>query len=881
MPDEELGKAQIPIRATLDKLDGDLEQARKKVDSALGNTLASIGNKVADIGKAVVVGGAVAAAAAVAGIGVAAFNAGMQLDDAYDKIQVGTGATGEVLDGLKDDFKAVFKDVPADADTVSGAITELNSRLDATGQPLQDMAKGLALSAKLMGGDATANAATLAKMMGSWNISNEQGAVTLDKLFVATQKSGISLEQLTSSVQQYGPALRAMGFGLDESIALMANFEKAGIESGQVMAGMKLAAGKFAKSGIDVKTGFLGAINSIKNAKTSTEALGEGMKLFGARAAPAMVDAIRSGKFSLDDMVQALQGAEGAIQNTADATEDWPEKWAKLKNVATVALAPIGTALMDIAGKILDKAGPALEKLAGIIERDVVPFIENVVLAIETMVAGDWDAPWEELFPPWIADTIKTIISTVQTLAPAFQEAFAFISANATPILAGLAAMIATVLVPAFYLWAAAAVTTAIANLPLIALVVAIGAAVGLLVAAWMSDWGGIRTTLTDFWNNTAQPIFSAIVSWLQDNIPKAIQAVSGFWTDTLVPAFQAVSGFITGTLIPIFQAVAGWLGTNIPSAAGATAGFWNDTLLPAIRAVGDFINGKVLPIFGTVSDWLKTNIPAATNTLSGVWNNTLLPAIRAVWGFLDQYVIPIFRTLVEIDIAVMELALQVLAGYWENTLKPALETVWNFINDKVIPIFKALTTDGLDATRAASDALAGFWKDTLQPALKTVTDFLSSKVLPIFEGVKNYISDNLGPAVKWLAEAVFTGLKVAIEGVKGVLNWFYDKLQALKDLIASIQLPDFLNPGSPTPLELGIIGINNALKEMNQLWGGMVAQPQLVAVGVGDERVSMENGGSGAGSVTGNTYNIYPSYREYESEGSLVQTVRMLQMEG
>jgi TP901 family phage tail tape measure protein len=841
----------------------------------------------------VVIGGAVAAAAAVAGIGVAAFNAGMQLDDAYDKIAVGTGATGEVLAGLQDDFKAVFKTVPADAETVSGAITELNSRLGATGQPLQDMAKGLSLSAKLMGGDATQNAATLAKMMGSWGLSNEQGAATLDKLFVATQKSGISLEQLTGSVQQYGPALRAMGFGLDESIALMGNFEKAGIESGQVMAGMKLAAGKFAKAGIDVKTGFMGAIDSIKNAKTSTAALSEGMELFGARAAPAMVDAIRSGKFALEDMVAALQDSEGAIESTSKATEDWPEKWAKLKNVATVALAPIGTALMDIAGKILDKAGPALETLAGIIEKDVVPFIENVVLAIETMVAGDWDAPWEELFPPWIADTIKTVISTVQGLIPAFQEAFAFISANATPILAGLAAMLLTVLVPAFWAWAAAAAATAIANLPLIALVVAIGAAVALLTAAWINDWGGIRTTLTEFWTNTAQPIFEALKAWLEVNIPKAIATVSGVWTGTLVPAFQAVSGFITGTLLPVFSTVAGWLSDKIPAAAGATASFWSNTLLPAIRSVWDFLSGSIVNIFGTVRDWLQTNLPTATRALSSLWTGTLLPAITAVWDFLDQYIIPIFTTLVEVDIALLNLALQALAGFWENTLKPALETVWKFINDNVIPIFESLTADGIDATKAASSALSSFWSDTLQPALKKVSDFLNATVVPVFKDVAGYIEDNFGPAVQWLADAVFGGLKIAIDGIKGILNWFYDKLKALKDLIASIKLPDFLNPGSPTPLELGIIGINAALKEMNSLLGDtagqplmrmgavmpmMPSQPSLGGMPLG-ERVMVEVNGNGGGSTTGNTYNLAVTYKETESESDLYHTVRMLQL--
>jgi hypothetical protein len=38
---------------------------------------------------------------------------GTDFDEAFDKIRVGTGATGAALDDLKDDFKAVYSAVPA------------------------------------------------------------------------------------------------------------------------------------------------------------------------------------------------------------------------------------------------------------------------------------------------------------------------------------------------------------------------------------------------------------------------------------------------------------------------------------------------------------------------------------------------------------------------------------------------------------------------------------------------------------------------------------------------------------------------------------------------------------------------------------------------
>jgi phage-related minor tail protein len=966
---EELGKAQIPIRATLDKLDGDLEQARKKVESSLGGTLKSIGDKVGQIGSAVVLGAVAAVTGALVGIGTAAFSSAMQLDDAYDGIITKTGATGEVLDGLKEDFKGVFVGVSADAETVSGAIAELNSRLGATGQPLRDMTSGLVDSARMMGGDATANAASLAKMMASWGLSNEEGAATLDKLFVATQKSGIGMDQLMSSVQQNGAVLRTMGFSLNDSVAMMATFEKAGLESGQVMAAMKIAAGKFTKAQQDstetIKGGvpslakagdqlanlrqqlslaslkqseftaktkastraaseakihkltkqitdleaamakgesrtitvagsnktlhesLMGTFDAIKNDTDATHALSVGMEVFGARSAPAMVDAIRSGKLELGTMIAALEDSKDAIYKTSVATEDWPERWQKIKNIATVALAPIGEKMMGIAGSILESALPALDKFVEILENNVTPWVEKAAEVIQGLLAGDWSVPWQDLFPPVVVDTIETIISGVQTLV-------AFVSDN----LPAVAAVIGTLLVGAFTAWAYSAGVAAIATIaamgPVIPIIIALEAVIGLLAVAWTQDWGGMRTTLTDFWTNTGQPIFDQVKTWLEVNIPKAIQAVSEFWTGTLVPAMQAVWAFIQGTVIPIFQKVVGWLEVNIPKGITTVSSFWTGTLLPALRSVWDFLSTNVVSIFTTVRDWLQTTIPAATKALSGVWENTLLPAITAVWDFLDQYIIPIFTTLVDIDIALLNLALQALAGFWENTLKPALETVWQFIQDNVIPIFEALTTDGIEATKTASSALSDFWKNTLQPAMKVVSDFITDKVLPIFKDVKDFIVDFLGPKIQWLADTVFLGLKTAIDGIKGTLEWFLDKLQKLKDLIGSITLPSWMDPGSPTPLELGIIGINAALREMNGLWGDMASQPimrmgammptmpgqpTLAGLSLG-ERVTVEvngNGGQAGGPVT--NYFLTAQYAEKESESDLYHTVRMLQI--
>ena len=66
----QLGEAQIPIRATLDKLDGDLQQARGKVEGALGKLAQGVGKGIQGLGV-LALGAGGAAVGALAGIGTA------------------------------------------------------------------------------------------------------------------------------------------------------------------------------------------------------------------------------------------------------------------------------------------------------------------------------------------------------------------------------------------------------------------------------------------------------------------------------------------------------------------------------------------------------------------------------------------------------------------------------------------------------------------------------------------------------------------------------------------------------------------------------------------------------------------------------------------
>ncbi len=180
--------------------------------------------------------GVLAGAVGIAALGFAAFKFGNDFKEANNIIRVGTGATGEALDALNEDFKATFAETPADMKTVAQATADLNTRLGLTGPPLQDMTKRFVELSRITETDVTTNIQTVTRLFGDWSVATEDQAGSLDRLFLTSQATGISVDKLSSLVVQFGAPLRGFGFTLDQSTAILAKFEKEGVNTEAVMA---------------------------------------------------------------------------------------------------------------------------------------------------------------------------------------------------------------------------------------------------------------------------------------------------------------------------------------------------------------------------------------------------------------------------------------------------------------------------------------------------------------------------------------------------------------------------------------------------------------------------------------------------------------------
>jgi len=639
-----------------------------------------------------------------------------------------------------------------------------------------------------------------------------EDAENVTDIFLQTVNSGITtLPELASALGRIMPIASNLGVGLDELGFTIGGMTQSGLSTDEAVTRLMATFTQLLNptaelqdaieelgytSGYDLvqqSGGALGALRLLKDEGfiDNTE---EAANLFSNVRALGGVLSITNSEslMAADGIAQFGDAAAGAVERAREQQYmSFSANLAKLKSAFEAIAIKVGTALLPALISLLDYVVPIAREFGSNLT-PVLEIIEEVAgrvsEAFQFLFTVIQESGIEGLFTVFEdgstrldaflqklglgEDAARSIALAVIDLKERVQEFLAPIVEWITnfvtlkDVVIAVAIAIGVALLPVIV----SIVTTL---LPVIATLGAVVLAVAFVRNVWENDFLGIRTALENFWYNTGEPIFNTVKEWLEINIPIAIEILKGFWENTLLPAIQAVWGWISGTLIPFFaNTVFPWLAEKIPQALQLLSDFWTGILKPAIEAVWGWISGTLIPFLAdTVYPWLQEKIPEALQTLSDFWSDVLQPALTAVWEFIRDSVIPILEAVWDVIDAYLNKVLEALAGLWENVLLPALEAVWEFLQDSVIPILKDL------------------WA---------------------------FIQDTLGPVIEWIRDR-FGEVSDAVGGISGVVEGVIGWLTDLADTIRGIQLPDWLTPGSPTPFEEGLWGINAALTEVNR----------------------------------------------------------------
>ena len=588
----------INVLSTFDN--AGLKRAQTEIDKLSANTkntAAKIGQQGALMGAGIL--------GAAGSIGVGLFNIGSSFDDAFDQIRVGTGATGPVLEGLKDDMKAVAGAVPASFGDVGSVITAFNQKLGLTGAPLQLMSEQVLELSRITKTDLGGNVEAVASVMQNFGVAAGDQSGKLDLLFRASQASGVSVAELSAQMADSGVVLRDVGLTFDQSAAFLATLGKAGVDAGDVMPALSKAMAVAAKEGKDASAVFQETFDKIKNAPNDTEAAGAALDVFGAKAGPKLAAMIREGKLSYEEM-QAAMGDGDTIMKAGADTQDFGEKLTNLKNKVFLALEPIATKVFSKMGEVVEQLTPKIEQLT-----------------------------------KWMTDHKEVMI-----------------------IVAGVIGGIAVIAVLAYAVaMASAAVATIAAAAPILLIVALIGLLIAGVIYAyknfdWFRNavdtaWQVIQQVIAFAWENIIKPVFAAIMLYIKLVIAfytmlweaikfvfdAIVTAVLWAWNNVILLVWDLIMLYIKIVIAyytMLWEAVK-FVFEMIVSAIQTAWGFMSgvfDSIKNGIAGVADWISDKVNAIVG-----FFTSIPEKIGAVGTAIADALGNAFRSGWNFLADTV--------------------------------------------------------------------------------------------------------------------------------------------------------------------------------------------------------------------------------------------------
>lgn len=354
------------------------EQLKKKLDT-VGDGLEKAGSVISK--------GSAAGAAVLAG-SIASFK---DLDNGYDIIVKKTGATNEKFDSLKKTADELFSGSTFDMTAIGNAVGEINTRFGFTDEKLKSVSESYLQFAKINDADVSDSVSKTARIMQAWNISSENIPDLLGMITAKSQETGVSADALMNKVLDNNSTFKEMDLSLEESISLMAQFERNGVNDSTALMALKTAVKNSAKEGEGLSDVLRKNVSDIKNAKTDTEALQIATSLFGTRGAAEMANAIKEGRINFDDLSGSMSNYKSTVKDTYEGTLDPLEESKK------------GINNLKLAGA----------ELASVALKEGEPLIEDVIDGVKGVTE------WLKKLTPEEKKTLAKTIEIVAVAGPA------------------------------------------------------------------------------------------------------------------------------------------------------------------------------------------------------------------------------------------------------------------------------------------------------------------------------------------------------------------------------------------------------------------------------------------------------------------------------
>ncbi|HFI0418895.1 TPA: phage tail tape measure protein [Streptococcus suis] len=796
------------------------------------------------------------------------------VDEGMDTIVTKTGAGGQSLEEMQNIASNLATTIPTDFTTAGSAVGEVNTQFGLMGDALQTTAADMIKFAEINGTDVTSATQTSKQALEAYGLSVDYLSDVLDSATYVAQNTGVSVDDLMKKAVDGAPQIKALGLSFDEGVSLIGKFEKAGVDSSAALSSMSKAAVAYAKDGKTLQEGLNDTVTAIQNSSSETEALTLASEVFGSKAAPRMVDAIKSGTLNLNDLGAAAEESAGTVSSTFDATLDPIDKFTTAQNITTEGMAEIG-------GMIAEVVAPLMESLARIF-RDAATWVGNLPGPIKTAIVaiGGIVAAAGLLLP---------IVTAIQTGWPLITAMFAKLAPVVLSLLGPITGVIAAVvaLVAAFtYLWntnesfregvqkAWSAIQEAISTVVQF-IADFIKQTFGIVVNWWKENQELILSSARTVWN-AIKSVVSAVMKFIEPLIKatmKNIQTVITAVWKIVKTVIQGNLKIILGIVKAVMQALSGdWSGawktiqkvvdtalkmmktviTTILSAIVSNfTNSWN-TLVSFLSNVWSNIVAIGKSVFENLKSFLASMWQSVSQTASSIWSgivstlsnfwNSILTTGQNIFNSIKDFIGNIWNTISTTASTVWNALVTTLTFIWNSIYNTAM-TVFNSIKDFIGNIWNTISTTASTVWNTITSFLGGVWNGILQTGsnifntIKTTISNVFNEISGIATRIWNGIKDTISNTINGAKDIV----KRAIDTIKGFFNFDWS--------LPRIRIPKFDISGGEAPWGFGGQG---SMPSVGVRWeyfakGGILTKP--TAFGMRGNNV-MVGGEAGAEAV-------------------------------
>jgi hypothetical protein len=287
----------------------------------------------------------------------------------------------------------------------------------------------------------------------------------------------------------------------------------------------------------------------------------------------------------------------------------------------------------------------------------------------------------------------------------------------------------------------------------------------------------------------------------------------------------QIKSFMAVGDVASAQRIILGELKTEIGGVAeafGKTSGGQMAIFMNKLDNMKEVIGAALIPSLIRFMDAITPMIVAFTNAPPAIQNTVIaLLALLAAAGPVISVIGTLFTIIGSFGAGG---ALAGVATAITGTLLPALGALFTFITAVAIPAviaFAVANAAWLVPLALVAAAIGVIWYAIKHwDTLKTTVQQLGFLIGYVIGGVISQVT----VTVKQLG-TIFT---YVFSAIGRAIDWVVNKVNGFAQKIASLRLPAWLTPGSPTPFELGLLGIASAMTSVQRSTQAMFAGSTL-----------------------------------------------------